>query len=265
MLQLVLHAAFKPGEGAAIVIAALMTLLSLATLVPLMAGYLRMLDASERGRPAHAGEIFQVFHSGPAWRTCILFSLAMLMVHLVVATVLASQFGNGVMEWLQELNRLALQAQEAGPGAPQPALPAPPAGTASLLGLGSLWLLLFGCAFAVGLGQVALGGRGVRGAIVDGFAGTLKNLLPLLVMALLGFGAMLVVGIGVNLVLLVLGGIAGLLHPMLGVLVMLPLLVAFVTVLYAVLLSVMYQLWRDIAGEDAAPVDRIDPPGHLSA
>ena len=39
---------------------------------------------------------------------------------------------------------------------------------------------------------------------------------------------------------------------------------AFVTVAYALLLSVMYQLWRDIAGEDASPVEPATP-GQLAA
>lgn len=263
IVQLGLHAAFKPDEGVAIVIAALMTLLSLATLVPLMAGYLRLLDASERGRPAHASEIFQIFRSGPVWRRCVAFALLIFVLNAVVTSLLVSQFGTGVLEWYQEVVRIAQQAEQAGTKSPP--LPPPPDGTASLIGLSSLSMLLFGCAFAVGLGQIALTGRGARAAIVDGFAGTAKNLLPLLVMALFGFGAMVVVTSGAFFVVLIIGVIGKLLHPLLAFAVFLPLYVAFLTVLYAVLLSVMYQLWRDIAGEDAAPADHVDPPGHLAA
>lgn len=262
VLQLALHTAFKPGEGAAIVIAALMTLLSMATLVPLMGGYLRLLDASERGRPAHASEIFQIFRAGHVWRTCIVFSLLMLMVHLAVASALVSQLGNGVVDWYLDVMQRLQQAQETG--AKPPVLPDLPDGAVGLLGLGSLWMLLFGCAFAIGLGQVALMGRGARSALVDGFAGTVKNLLPLLVMAVLGFGAMMVVTVALVMVMVVVGGIAGLVHPLLAMAVFLPLYVAFLTVLYAVLLSVMYQVWRDIAGEGDAPVDPAGP-GQLAA
>jgi hypothetical protein len=263
MLQLVLHAAFKPGQGAALVIAALMTLLWLATLVPLMGGYLRMLDASERGRPAHAGEIFQIFRSGPVWRRCVAFSLLMFVLNLAVTSALVSQLGNGLMEWYLDVMRIAEQAQQAPPGAKPPVLPAPPDGTAGLLGLGSLSMLLMGCMFAVGLGQIALTGRGARAALVDGLAGTAKNVLPLLVMAALGLAAMLVLSVGVFIVLLVIAVLAKL-SALLAFAVFLPLYVAFLTALYAVLLSVMYQLWRDIAGDDAAPVDRVDP-GRLAA
>jgi hypothetical protein len=264
VLQLGLHVTFKPGEGAAIVIAALMTLLSMATLVPLMAGYLRLLDASERGRPAHAREVFQIFHSGPTWRACVNFSLMMLLVHLGVVSLLASQLDNGVLDWYFDAVRRVQEAQQAGAGAKPPVLPPPPEGTASLVGLSSLWLLLFGCAFAVGLGQIALTGRGARAAVADGFVGTVKNLVPLLVMAVLGFGAMVVAMVGLAIVLVVVGGVAGLVHPVLAAAVLLPLYVAFVTVAYALLLSVMYQLWRDIAGQDASPVEPATP-GQLAA
>ena len=264
VLQLALHATFQPGEGAAIVIAALMTLLSMATLVPLMGGYLRLLDASERGRPAHAGEIFQIFRAGHVWRTCIVFSLLMLLVHLAVASALVSQLGNGVVDWYVDVMQRLQQAQQAGAGAKPPAMPELPEGAVGLLGLGSLWMLLFGCAFAIGLGQVALMGRGARSALVDGFAGTVKNLLPLLVMAVLGFGAMMVVTVALVMVMVVVGGIAGLVHPLLAMAVFLPLYVAFLTVVYAVLLSVMYQLWRDIAGDDTTPAEHVDP-GQLAA
>ena len=262
VVQLGLHAMFEPGEGVEIVIAALLTLLSAATLVPLMGGYLRLLDASERGRPAHANEIFHIFRAGHVWRTCMVFALLMLMVHLVVASALVSQLGNGVLEWYADVADRVQQAQQAG--AKPPVIPELPEGAIGLLGLGSVWMLLFGCAFAIGLGQIALLGRGARAALVDGFAGTFKNLLPLLVMAVLGFCAMAVVTIALMMVLVVVAGIAGLVHPMLGFAVFLPLYVAFLTVLYAVLLSVMYQVWRDIAGEGAAPVDPAGP-GHLAA
>ncbi|QSX79235.1 hypothetical protein [Agrilutibacter solisilvae] len=263
VLQLVLMAAFKPGEDVTIAIGALMTLLWLATLVPLMGGYLRMIDAGEHGQPAHARDIFQLFRSGAAWGACVRFALLMLLVHLLVGYVLVTLFGQGVMEWYLDAAEKIQQAQQAGvaAGGTPPQLPDAPSGTAGLVGLGSLWLLLFGCAFAIGLGQVAIGGRGVREATVDGFAGTARNLAPLLVMAVLGVGAMAVVAVGMFLVLLVVGGVAGLLHPTLGLAAILPLYVAFLTVLYAVVLSVMYQIWRDVAGP--APVAGPSPPDQL--
>ena len=64
------------------------------------------------------------------------------------------------------------------------------------------------------------------------------------------------------------GGLVGLLHPTLGLAAMLPLYVAFVSALYAVMLSVMYQIWRDVAGpaQDAGslPPDPLEPH-HLEA
>ena len=128
-------------------------------------------------------------------------------------------------------------------------LPPPPDGLGGLFSLGGLFALFVAAVFAVGFGQVALRGRNLGAALVDGLAGAARNLLPLLVMAAVAFALMMAAG----LMLVLVAGILGLLHPVLAVAVFLPLYMVFVLVLYVVMFGVMYHLWRDVAGDPPAP------------
>ena len=250
MVQAILHGVLKPGDEGAVLIAAVMTLLSVAILAPLMGGYMRLIHASEQGRVAHAREVFDLFRSGPAWRRCAGFGLLVLMVHVLVGYLLVSQFADGLMEWYLQVMTLVQQAQQTGAKA-MPAWPPLPEGIGAFFALASLWALFIGCVFAVGLGQVALTGRGVRAAFADGLAGTAKNLLPLMVMAVLAFGALTCAAVALAMVLAVIALVAGLVHPTLAAAVVLPVYLLFLAVLYALVFSVMYQVWRDVA--DPAP------------
>jgi hypothetical protein len=263
LVQALLHTVLQPGNEGAIVIAAVMTLLSVAILAPLMGGYLRLIHASEQGRVAHAREIFDVFRSGRAWRSCAGFGLLVLMVHVLVGYVLVSQFADGLMAWYVQVMTLLQQARESGAQA-MPAWPPLPEGIGVFFALASLWALFIGGVFAVGLGQVALRGRGVRAAFADGLAGTAKNLLPLLVMAVFAFGAMVVAAVALAMVLTVVALVAGLVHPTLAAAVVLPLYLGFLAVVYALVFSVMYQVWRDVA-DPAAPGAPTTAAGNLEA
>lgn len=247
VLQAVLQLALRPGEQGAIAIAALTTLLSVALLAPLMGGYLRLIHASVQGRPVHARDVFVPFQSRQDMRRLIGFAFVLLLVQLLAVSVLGGLFRDslaGLQDWLARVMELSQQAQQSRPGTPVP-LPPPPEGMGGFLGLGSLLALFVGGVFAVGLGQVALGGRSVGGALADGFAGAARNLLPLLVLAVLAFALMMAVSLGLALVV----GIGALLHPALAAAVLLPLYVLFLIALYAVLFGIAYQLWRDVAGD----------------
>ena len=100
---------------------------------------------------------------------------------------------------------------------------------------------------------MALGGRGVGAAFADGLAGTLKNVLPIVVLAVLAvvamFGLVLVVGIIAAILMLV----GGLVHKALGVVLLAPIYIGMLLVIYVVMFGVMYFMWRDICS-DSAPV-----------
>lgn len=254
IVQALIQLALKPGMNGTLVIAALTTLLSIALMGPLMGGYLRLIHISEQGRPAQARDIFAPFKSPADARKMIGFAFVLLMVYLGVGYVLVSLFAKDLPEWYLKVMALSQQTQVGKPVQ----LPPPPDGLGGFLGLGSLFALFAGGVFAVGLGQIALGARDVGTALLDGVTGTAKNLLPLLVLAILVFGLMLALSVALALVLVVVSLLASLLHPALAGAVLLPLYMLLLLVLYVVMFGVMYHLWRDVAGEAPVPVGGIE-------
>ena len=247
-LQAFVHAVFKPGVGGATLIAALTTVLAVILLGPLMGGYLRVIDASERGQPAHAADILAPFRNAQDAQRLIAFSFVMLLVQLGALSLLFAVFGH-VVENLQAWYLRAVELlQNAKPGQP-PELPPAPDGLGGLFSLGGLFALFVAAVFSIGLGEVALRGRSIGAAVLEGLSGAARNLLPLLLMAVVAFALMMASSVA----LLLLTGVLGLLHPMLAVVVFLPLYMLFVLVLYVVMFGVMYHLWRDVAGDAPAP------------
>ncbi|QNP39436.1 hypothetical protein [Lysobacter solisilvae (ex Woo and Kim 2020)] len=243
-LQAFAHALLQPGPGVAAVLAALTTLLAVVLLGPLMGGYLRVIDASEHGRPAHASDVLAPFRDARDARRMILFSLVMLLVQLGALSLLWAVFG-GALQNLQEWYlRVVELLQAAKPGQPAQ-LPAPPAGLGGLFSLAGLCALFVGGVFAVGLGQLALRGQGVAASVFAGLSGAARNLLPLLVLAAVALALMMAAGV----VLALVAGILGLLHPVLALVAFLPLYMLFVLSLYVVMFGVVYHLWRDVAGD----------------
>lgn len=248
VLQVFAHALLRPGPGLAAVIAALTTVVSVILLGPLMGGYLRVIDASERGVPAHAADVLAPFRDAHDARRMIVFSFVMLLVQLGAFTVIMAIFG-GVMEALQAWSAsLAELLQNAKPGQ-QPAVPAPPEGVGGLFSLAGLFALFVAAVFAIGLGQLVLRGRSVGAALLEGLSGASRNLLPLLVMAVVIIAAAMAASLAALLVATVLS----LLHPTLGVLAVLLLYLGAMLALYAVMFGVMYHFWRDVAGDTPAP------------
>lgn len=247
-LQAFAHAVLKPGPGAATIIAALTTVLAVVLLGPLMGGYLRVVDRSERGEPAQAADVIAPFRNAHDAKRLIGFSFIMLLVQLGALSLLFALFGHALQNLQDWYLRVAELLQHATPDKPAQ-LPPPPDGLSGLFSLGGLFALFVAAVFAVGFGQVALQGRNLGAALVDGLAGAARNLLPLLVMAAVAFALMMAAGV----VLVLVAGILGLLHPVLAVAVFLPLYMVFVLVLYVVMFGVMYHLWRDVAGDPPAP------------
>jgi hypothetical protein len=246
-LQAFAHAVLKPGAGAATIIAALTTVLAVILLGPLMGGYLRVIDLSERGQPAQAADVLAPFRNAHDAQRLIGFSFIMLLVQLGALSLLFALFGHVLQNLEDWYQRAAEVLQHAKPGQP-PELPPAPEGLGGLFSLGGLFALFVTAVFAVGFGQVALHGRNLGAALIDGLAGAARNLLPLLVMAVVAFALMMAAGV----VLVLVAAILGLLPPVLAVALFLPLYMAFVLVLYVVMFGVMYHLWRDIAGDPPA-------------
>ena len=217
----------------------------------LIGGFFRVIDATEHNRPTHATALFDTFRAGNGRGRLIGFGLLLTLIYLVALVALIAAFGSDVPGWYMQV---LAASRKATPGTP-PVIPALPEGLGTVFGLGLLLMMFLGGVYSIGFGQVALTARSVTGALADGVSGTLKNLLPLLVLTLIALAAMLVLAIVLALVMGLLMALGNLLHPLLGVALVIPVYLAFLVAMYVVMFGVMYFLWRDVAGEDAARSD----------
>jgi hypothetical protein len=212
-------------------------------LVPLYAGYLQLIDAAERGLPAGIGNIFNLYRHGGALRL-IGYGVALIVIYLALVVIVVLAAGHGIVDWYMQV--LAAQAQHLQP----PGLPQGFGIAMALFTVMGLFMMGF---YSVSLGQVALGNRSVLNAIGDGFLGALKNLLPLIVLAI----SLIVAWIAVVIVFAIVGFILGVLGVLVGkwllFALLIPLYIALVLVLFAVMFGVMYHLWRDVCGGGALP------------
>ncbi|WP_147652997.1 hypothetical protein [Vulcaniibacterium gelatinicum] len=239
--------ALKPGPGLALAMMLVTVLALLLVLAALMVGYMRLLDAVESGRAARATDVFGGFRDAGASARAIGFVLLLALVQNLLIAGLVGWLAPDFLAWYAENLRASMQ------GVSQP----PPTSLPAGFGLAFAVVLvigLFGFAVqAVGLGQIALRGRGLGGALADGVAGAAKNLLPLLVFLVVMVAALLVLSVALVLVMLVIGLLAKAAGAWLGIVLGLPLYLAAMLVAYVVMFGVMYFLWRDVCGQAAPP------------
>lgn len=222
----------------------------------LIAGFLRVIDAAENGRPTHATALFDTFRAGAGRGRIIGTGLLLMLVYIALLALVLALFGREVAAWYWEVLSLV---QSATPDSP-PQMPPLPEGIGRVAGLMLLVMMISGGLYAIGFGQVALGGRNAVGALRDAVSGTLKNVLPLLVLTVSGLVALLLASIALALLGGLLALLGGLAHPMLGLALAVPVYLAFMVIVYVVMFGVMYFIWRDVCGPEttAAPVVRDD-------
>lgn len=260
VLQLVLQQVLGLGASQLINVVGLLSLLMLVLYPLLIGGLLRVIDDAEHGRATHATAMFDTFRSGAGAGRLVGFGVLMTLVYVVALGAVVMLFGPGLFDWYMQVLDATMRGDQAAVAA---AAQAVPDGLGTVMALGTLVGLFCTGVYAVGFGQVALGDRPVLGALGDGIAGTLKNLLPIVILAAVAFGGLIVFMGIVALVLAVLVGIGSLVHPMLGTVLALPVYLGMLLVLYVVMFGVMYFMWRDVcAVPDATPDDT--PSGTLA-
>lgn len=211
-------------------------------LMPLYAGYLGVIDAVERDQPGRAVDIFRPYRNASALRL-IGFGLAVLLVYVAVVIVILVAQGGGIFHWYMQL--ITDQTQALAP-------PSLPHGFGVFLGLIVVFGLFFTGFYAISLGQVALGGRGVFASIGDGIIGAIKNLLPLGVFVLSLVVAWIAFICALMLVLMVTVLLGKLVGEWLVFVVSIPLCIAMMLAIFVGMFGVMYHLWRDVCGTDDA-------------
>lgn len=225
------------------------TVLMLAVVSMLLVGFLRLIDAVENGRPARAVDVLGGLGDLRASLRVIGFTFLLTLLQYALLGLVLAVAARGVLDWY-------LQVAMASPETLDPSMMVLPDG----LAVATLLSLVIGLVFygvqAIGTGQIALRGRGVFGAIGDGFSGALRNLPALLVLLLVAIAAVIVAGILMIVAALLVGLLAQLVGGWLGVLVGVPLYLGFMLAMWVVAFGVAYHLWRDVcggaAGDDSA-------------
>ncbi len=217
-----------------------LSLLGGILILPIYGGYLQLLHAVDRNQPARARDIFSAYRGGQAG-ALIGFGVAMMLLYAIILAAIMLSTGSGLLHWYMDI-----LTASAGQPMPPPSLPS---GIGATLALLSVLMLFMMGAYSIALGQVAITRRGVLSAIGDGFAGALKNLLPLLVFVLSFIGFMIVLFIALAIVAVVFGLLGALLGPKAVMVLIVPLDLAFMVVFLAVMFGVMYALWRDVCGD----------------
>lgn len=241
-----LMVAIKPGPGGSLAMSLVITIPILLVMAGLMVGYLRVIDAVEHGRPASAAGVFAGFGDFPTSLRAIGFIVVMAVVQNAIVVGLVALLAPDMGSWYLQ----NMQASMSGQTAQQ--VPVLPAGFGTALAL--IWIVsLFGYAVqAIGLGQIALDGRGVGGALGDGVAGAAKNLLPLVVLMLIGIAAAIVLVVLAFLLVMLIGLLAKAIGMWIAFVLGIPLYLIAVVVALVVTFGIMYFMWREICG-GAAP------------
>ena len=247
LVQVVAQFAFHDANAMLWIVG--LTALAMLVVYPLLiGGFFRVIDATERNQPTQATALFDTFRPGEQRGRLIGFGLSLALVYVLVLVAIIAAFGSDVPGWYLQVMQAS---QNATTGAP-PELPAIPPGLGKVFGLGMLVMMFLGGVYSIGFGQVALAGRSVGGALADGVTGTLKNLLPLLVLTVIALLGMIGLAILLALSLGLLVGLGSLVHPALGVALAIPAYLAFLVAMYVVMFGVMYFMWRDVVGVDPA-------------
>lgn len=223
----------------------------LFVLMPLGAGFYRLIQASEAGQPARATSIFGVFGDHALVLRVVGLGVALMLLGFIISQVmkllLGTDFIAGLAGWMQALETMDPE---------NPVLSQAPEGLGLFMALALLFGIFFSGVYMIAFGQVALGGRRVVAALTDGFVGTFRNVLPLALLALLcvALGVIaLVVFVLVAGVLILVGNMVS---PLLGMVLLLPIYLALLLVIYVIGFGVGYYMWRDVcSGPDAAPGD----------
>jgi len=244
------------GASAMMAVMAVSTLVMAVVYPLLIGGVLRVIDAAEHGRPTHAGALFDTFRAGADRNRLVGFGVVMFVAYLVVFVAVVALFGQDVSAWYMEL--LAASTQN-DPAVQARVLQDVPPGFGKLMALGILAGLFFGGVYAIGFGQVALRGHGVGSALADGVAGTLKNVLPIVLLAAVACVGFFAFALATVLVIALLAGIGGLVHPLLAALLAAPVYFAALLVLYVVMFGVIYYMWRDVCDEGGGQVPPLPP------
>ncbi len=209
-------------------------------LVPLYAGYLQVIDAAENGQPARARDIFKPYSEGDALRL-ISYGLMLMLIYTAISGIILLATKGNLVDWY--VQAMATQSHHQPPPLPD--------GFGTMIALSTAFGIFMMCFYSISLGQVALRRRSVINALGDGCIGALKNLLPMLILAI----GLAIAWIIIVIVLMIAAFLFVLLGKLIGTWLTVALIVACYLALllfvFAIMFGVMYYMWRDVCGGGA--------------
>lgn len=225
----------------------------LFVLMPLGAGFYRLIHASESGQAARATSIFEVFGNRSLVLRMAGVGLSLLLLSMIIGLIMSLFLGQDFMAnlfaWGQAMETIDQE---------NPVMPPAPDGLGLFVALALLFGLFFTGVSMLAFGQGALGEGKISDALKDGFVGTFRNVLPLVLLFVLCM-VLGVVGLMVFLlVAVVLMLVGSLVAPVLGVVLTLPVYLGALLVVYVIAFGVGYFMWRDVCGGQAATPDSGD-------
>lgn len=244
MAQVLVESALQPSPGTRAAVQAIFSVISLLLFPPAVGGFYRIAHALHAGRPARASDLFGPFQDRAAMRRLIVANLIFVVVSIVVIAGSALAFGGeALMEFLRAFAALT-------PGATQ--VPPLPDGLLPLLAVLLVLGLVIMTAQGLATAQVALTESAPAAAVAAGFRETGRHLgtflLFYLPMAAIAFVLFMVMA----LVAVLVGALLSVASPTLAALIVVPLTLAALLVMYALLFTFFYYAWRDTLGTDLA-------------
>lgn len=231
----------KPQGTAMLVMLSVIMLASGLVYPILIGGFMRVIDATRNNRVARALMLFEPFRPGQGGIRLVLFGLCLLLVYFAFLALVLTTVGRGMFAWYLQL--AAQQAQ----GGPLHALPPLPAGFSLTLGLLTVFFLFYSGVYAIGICQVALRRQSALAALRDGIAGAFKNVLPLVVLAICGLLLIFVMALVFGVVATILVLLGALVSTTVGLVLAIPVYLAMMVLLCAVMMGVNYAIWHDVA------------------
>lgn len=257
LVQVVLKG-LKLNAETTYVVAGAVSLVMVVVLPLLIGGVLRVIDAAEHGRPIHALAVFDLFKSGAGGARVVGFGVLNSILYIGAIALVIAVFGRELWAWYLELVSISAKND---PAAISAHIGSVPSGLGTVTALCTLIALFLGGVYAVGLGQAAIAGKEIGAAFKDGIVGTLKNVLPILVLAAISFCLAFALILIFMVVIMALVAIGNLIHPLLTIVLVMPVYLGMLLLLYVVMFGVMYYMWSDICAADAQQTPAVNSGG----
>lgn len=236
--------AVGPDLQKLIILYAVAILFGLLLMPPFIAGWIKLCQKLANNQSAGATEIFQPYSDAAIWKKLIIYGLLGMILYIAVLAVfmlICSFLGLG-----KDMQSFMMAQMGGDPGAVMQLPASFWFAYAGIILLGNFLQLMF----LLGFSQATLTESSAVDSLKYAIAGVMKNLLSLigftLIFLVVAIVAVLLIGLVIGLLLMLLGFI----HQALAVTAGIILYAALLLIIYPVMFSFTYFLWKGILGKD---------------